>query len=154
MQMRQVARSQLDRRTTSLRELPAESLARPQAGWVRAVREALGMSTRDLAARLGVTSTAVSKLEASEQAGTARLGTLARAADALGCDLAYVLVPRVPLQEQVARQAEAVARVELGPVVTTMALEGQSVSAEIAAQMLAQRAAELAGSRYLWRTVP
>lgn len=151
--MKRIARNQLDRRTARLRELPAETLARPRVGWVRAVRDALGMTTRDLAARLGVTSAAISKLEASEQAGTAGLDTLARAADAMGCDLVYALVPRVPLQDQVARQAEALAWLELGPVATTMALEDQSVSAEIAAQMLADRAAQLADSRDLWRTL-
>lgn len=152
--MRRIARSQLDRRTARLRELPAETLARPHAGWVRAMREALGMSTRDLAARLGVTSMAISKLEASERAGTVGLDTLTRAADALGCDLVYALVPRAPLDEQVARQAAAVARLELTPVTTTMALEDQSVSAQLADQILAERAAELVDSRGLWRVQP
>lgn len=152
--MRQMARRQLDRRAAQLRDVSAEALARPQAGWVRAIRDALGMSSRDLAARLGVTSMAVSKLEASERAGTVGLDTLRRAADALGCDLVYALVPRVPLEEAVRRQAVTVARAELGPVATTMALEDQAVDAPATARLLADRVAELVDSRALWRTGP
>lgn len=151
--MRRIARSQLDRRTACLRELPAETFARPHAGWIRAVREALGMSGGDLAARLSVTKAAVAKLEAGERAGTTALATLARAADAMGCDLVYALVPRAPLQEQVDHQAMAVARMDLGPVATTMALENQSIGQAINDQLLQDRAAQLARSRGLWRTV-
>src|SRR5665647_1795046 len=122
MQMRSAARRQLDKRLMPVRGLPDGALARPAAGWVRALRDALGMTAQDLAARMGVSRVAVNKLEASEQAGTVQLDTLARAADALGCDLVYALVPRVPLEEQVRRQAEAVARAELGPVATNVGI--------------------------------
>lgn len=149
--MQQLARRQLDTRNEQLRKVPAEVFARPQAGWLRAVRDALGMSTRDMAARLGVTSMAISKLEASERAGTIGLDTLARAADALGCDVVYTLVPRAPLEQQVRRQAEAVARSELGPVATTMALEDQSVDAQTTQSLVEDRIAELIDSRGLWR---
>lgn len=151
MQMQRMARRQLDQRTNQVRAISADVFARPQAGWVRAVRDALGMSTRDLAARLGVTSMAISKLEASERAGAIGLDTLSRAADALGCDVVYALVPRVPLEEQVRRQAEAVARAEFKPVSTTMALEDQSVDPQAAASLVEDRIAELIDSRGLWR---
>src|SRR5674476_229027 len=143
MQMRSAARRQLDKRLMPVRGLPDGALARPAAGWVRALRDALGMTAQDLAARMGVSRVAVNKLEASEQAGTVQLDTLARAADALGCDLVYALVPRVPLEEQVRRQAEVVARAELGPVATTMALEAQGLDGEQTAMLLADRVAEL-----------
>ncbi len=149
--MQQLARRQLDLRNEQLRKVPAEVFARPQAGWIRAVRDALGMSTRDLASRLGVTSMAISKLEASERAGTIGLETLSRAADALGCDVVYVLVSRVPLEQHVHRQAEIVARAELGPVATTMALEDQSVDAQTTQSLVEDRIAELIDSRGLWR---
>jgi predicted DNA-binding mobile mystery protein A len=149
--MQRMARRQLDQRTNQVRAISADVFARPQAGWVRAVRDALGMSTRDLAARLGVTSMAISKLEASERAGAIGLDTLSRAADALGCDVVYALVPRVPLEEQVRRQAEAVARAEFKPVSTTMALEDQSVDPQAAASLVEDRIAELIDSRGLWR---
>jgi len=149
--MQQLARRQLDLRNEQLRKVPAEVFARPQAGWIRAVRDALGMSTRDMGARLGVTSMAISKLEASERAGAIGLDTLTRAADALGCDVVYALVPRVPLDQRVRLQAETVARAELGPVATTMALEDQSVDAQATQSLVEDRIAELIDSRGLWR---
>lgn len=129
-------------------------LARPHAGWIRAIRDALGMSTRDLAARLDVSSMAVSKMEASERAGTIGLDTLTRAADAMGCDVAYVLIPRIPLEDTVRRQAEAVARAELAPVATTMALEEQGLGRANTESLVEARMAELLNSRGLWRQRP
>ena len=151
MQMQRIARRQIDQRTALLQTVPSEVFARPRAGWVRAVRDALGMSTRDMAARLGVTSMSVSKFEASERAGTIGLDTLTRAADALGCDVVYALVPRVPLEQQVRLRANAVARAELGPVATTMALEDQSVDTQTTQSLVEDRIAELIDSRGLWR---
>ncbi len=150
--MQRVARRQIDRRTALLQTVPSEAFTRPQAGWLRAVRDALGMSTRDMAARLGITSMAISKLESSERAGTIGLDTLTRAADALGCDVIYTLVPRVPLEQQVHLRADAVARAELGPVATTMALENQSVDTQTTQSLVEDRIAQLIDSRGLWRT--
>ena len=73
------------------------TLPRPPRGWVRAVRDALSMSAAALAARMGTTAGAVTRLEQSEAADRIRLDTLRRASDALGCDLVYLLVPRRPL---------------------------------------------------------
>ena len=69
---------------------------RPPHGWARAIREALGMSAAALAARMGTTAGAVTRLEQSEAGDRIRLDTLHRAADALECDLVYLLVPRRP----------------------------------------------------------
>ncbi|MCF4120547.1 mobile mystery protein A [Antribacter sp. KLBMP9083] len=126
--------------------------ARPAGGWVRAIRSALGMSTTDLARRLGVTPVAVRKLEASERAGTARLDTLARAADAMGCDLVYAFVPRASLEEIVRDQAEKVAAEQLRRVETTMALEDQRVEdARERDRLRAERVRALTTSPHLWR---
>src|SRR5580658_7650966 len=97
------ARSRLDPRLQRLRPLAGE--ARPHRGWIRAIRDALGMSSAELATRLGVSQQAVADLERSEAQDTIKLETLRRAADALDCDLAYVLVPRIPLEDEVRAQA-------------------------------------------------
>ena len=105
---------------------PLRELARPARGWIRAVREALGMSTAAVAARLGTTAGAVTRLEQSEAAGRVRLDTLRRAADALGCDLVYLLVPRRPLDAVVRDRARELARGQVAAVQQTMRLEGQA----------------------------
>jgi predicted DNA-binding mobile mystery protein A len=103
------------------------TLARPPRGWVRAVREALGMSTAALAARLSITAGAVTRLEQSEAADRIRLDTLRRAADALGCDLVYLLVPRRPLTDVVQDRARELARSQVAAVEQTMLLENQAI---------------------------
>jgi predicted DNA-binding mobile mystery protein A len=104
-------------------------LAPPPRGWVRAVREALGMSAAVLAARLGTTAGAVTRLEHSEAAERIRLDTLRRAADALGCDLVYLLVPRRPLGTVVRDRARELARRQVAAVEQTMRLEDQATDA-------------------------
>jgi predicted DNA-binding mobile mystery protein A len=105
---------------------PLRELARPPRGWIRAVREALGMSAAAVAGRLGTTAGAVTRLEQSEAAGRVRMDTLHRAADALGCDLVYLLVPRRPLGEVVRDRARELARGQVAAVQQTMRLEGQA----------------------------
>lgn len=145
----QLIRRSIDRRIAPLRE-HRSATARPSGGWVRAIRSALGMSTGDLARRLGVTPVAVRKLEHNEQAGTVRLETLARAADAMGCDLVYAFVPRTSLEEFVDERARAVAEAEIRRVDTTMALEDQRTSESERAHLRDDRARELRASRELW----
>lgn len=142
---RRRARAALDAAVAPHRTHPTP---RPVAGWVRAVRDALGMSTRDLAARMGVASSSwVSELERNEAAGTVTLATLERAAAALGCRLEYVLVPVEPLEEVVRTRARDVARRELSDVEHTMALEAQPVDL---GDRVEDRAAQLVDRRGLW----
>jgi transcriptional regulator with XRE-family HTH domain len=85
-------------------ELPAfDSLAdsmsgvrlipRPGQGWLRAVREALGLSRRIIAEQLRVSPAAVRDYEAAEASDTITLRTLRRTAAALGCEVVIALVP-------------------------------------------------------------
>ena len=144
---RRDARRALDRR---LDAVDAGALAPPTAGWVRAVRDALGLSTRQLGARLGVAAMSVSDLEESERAGTAQLATLRRAAAAMNCDLVYAFVPRTSLDDTVRRQALQVARRELGRIDTTMRLEDQAVPEEELEARIAEFAEGLLDDRALW----
>lgn len=142
--MRRTARQALERDLARHRSHPTEP---PPRGWVRAIRDALGMSTRELAARLNVTSSYISKLEANEASGAITLETLQRAADALGCRLEYTLVPQRPLDEMVMDQARRKARSLLAPVSHSMALEDQGVEMDDAIEELAR---DLADRQGLW----
>ncbi len=62
------ARSQLDGRYKLLG--PAKAFTPPVRGWIKAIREALGMSTAQLAKRLNVTQPSVTALEQSDAKGT------------------------------------------------------------------------------------
>lgn len=92
-----------------LNELPPPStFAPPRAGWIRAVRDALGMSAAELGRRMGVSGATVSEIEAREREGGIRLSTLRRAAAAMDCTVVYALVPRDTLERTVQRRAEQI----------------------------------------------
>jgi predicted DNA-binding mobile mystery protein A len=122
------SRAQLDER---FRELgPATRYAAPVRGWIKAIREALGMSTAQLAKRLGIKQPSLVALEQSEAKGTIELATLRRVAEALDCTLVYALVPNKPLESTVRDRARAFVRRRRGPVEHSMLLEDQKVTAK------------------------
>jgi predicted DNA-binding mobile mystery protein A len=120
------ARRQLDKR---LRQLPnLAHFARPPKGWIKSIREALGMTMAQLAGRLGVSQPRISVLEQAEASGSITMETLERAANALDCNLAYILIPRRGgLNDLVEEQAIKAALQKLKSTKHSMALEKQSV---------------------------
>lgn len=126
---------------------------RPPSGWIKAIREGLGMTATHLAGRLGVTTSTVTRLETSEADDTISLGTLRRAAEALGCEVQYALVPKQSLEDTLNARARAMALRQTAPISHSMALEAQATSAEAKeAQTRALVEALRAGSpRKLWK---
>jgi predicted DNA-binding mobile mystery protein A len=120
-----LARASLDRRLTGLRQA---SPPVPPRGWLRAIREALGMTPKALGERMGVSRTRVNALEKAEASGATTLNSLRQAAAALDCVLVYALVPRSSLEETLRRQAERQADAELARLDHTMHLENQALS--------------------------
>lgn len=115
----------LDDRLKALR--PADRFTQPVRGWIKAIREALGMTSAQLARRLGVAQPTVIDIERSEARGTIQLATLRRVAEALNCRLVYALVPNDSLETMVRDQARRVAARRLKSVEHTMRLENQTV---------------------------
>lgn len=122
---RAVARRQLDKRLNFV--LNSESFVRPPKGWIKAIREALGMTTTQIANRLGVVQSRAVAIEQAEAKGTITLNSLKKAANALDCRLEYVLVPRKPLNQLITGRAERLAKKRLKSTSHSMALEAQSV---------------------------
>lgn len=127
----------LDQYFSNLRVLAQRP--RPPKGWVRAIRDALGMTTAQFAMRLSVSQPRIIKLERAEADGTMTLRTLQRAAEALGCRLVYALVPEKPLAEMVQERAALIADRRATAVEHTMRLEDQAVTDEDAASALRQQ---------------
>jgi len=142
---REIARDRLDERLARVPEL-----ARPNKGWIRALRDALGMSSTDLARRMGVSQQRVPAIERGEQDMTIKLDTLMRAADALDCDLVYALVPRTSLENMVQNQARRQAADLLRRVTQHSRLEDQQPTDADLAGQIEELAAELAEKRGLW----
>ncbi|MGH8567353.1 MAG: mobile mystery protein A, partial [Gammaproteobacteria bacterium] len=104
------ARKHIDRRLAPLR---AATLERPAQGWIRAIREGLGMTTAQLSARMGLSQPRVVAIEHAEAQGRINLRTLERAARALDCHLVYALVPKQSLDKIVRDRAMSVAAEQL-----------------------------------------
>lgn len=120
---------------------------RPVSGWVRTIRDALGMSSAALAQRLQLTGSAVRKLEESEAADAITLGSLRRLAAALDCELQYALVPRQPLAAARRQQAVRLARQQVAVVASTMALEDQAVAEALTHEHIQQVVEKLLAKR-------
>ena len=148
-QDREMARRALDRRLSAIRPLSG-SFAKPAGGWIKAIREALGMSGDQLAQRIGKTRFAVRSLEQQERNEGIRLSSLRRAAEALDCRLVYAFVPNDSLEDMVGRRAELVARRRLVSVQRTMALEDQALEDDELDAQVTQLAHTLINSRDLW----
>lgn len=142
---------QLDAGLTRWRS--AELPARPPSGWIKAIREALGMPAAHLAKRLGLVPSTVLRLETSETDDTISLGSLRRAAEALDCELQYALVPRQSIAQTMETQANKVARERMAAVAHTMALEAQATSNETVDTQVKELAESLlkGSRRELWR---
>lgn len=124
--LRAQSRSRLDERFAAIG--PAARFTPPARGWIRAVREALGMTTAQLAFRMGVKQPSVISFERSEARGSIEMATLRRAAEALDCTLVYALIPRKSLEATVRERAGEFARRRLEPIEHSMLLEDQKVT--------------------------
>ncbi len=102
----------------------------PKKGWIRAIRDALNISTRQLGDRLGVNKSRITRIEQDELSGSVTLKTMRRIAEALDCVFVYGFVPRKTLEQTVRNQAIHVAKKRMSRVSHTMALEDQALSTE------------------------
>lgn len=142
------ARKRLDARFDRLRPVAKEP--RPHRGWIRAIRDALGMTSAELAARIGVSQQRVSEMERSELQDTITLETLRRVADALDSDMVYMLQPRTTLDKAVKEQARKKAAQHLAPLAHHGRLEDQALTADDDAAQLDELATQFVDRRGLW----
>ncbi len=141
MNKRKLIREQLD---ASLQRLsPLLVVTAPPKGWIRAIRDALRMTAKQLANRLGVAQQAVARIEKEELAGSVTIKTMRRIAECLDCVFVYGFVPRTSLEETVSRQAKKVAAQRLAQASQTMSLENQALSRRENEQALSDLVDEL-----------
>lgn len=122
-----IARRHLDARLARLHQ-SRNALIRPTRGWIRALRDALGMTAATLGRRMGISQAAVSQLEKGEIDESISLKTLRAAAEALECTLVYALIPRKPMEALLQERAAELAEKQLARTNRTMALENQALA--------------------------
>jgi len=125
----------------------------PARGWLKAIRESLGLTERQQADRLGITGSTLHKSESAEAEERITLGQLRKLAEGLDCELVYALVPRKPLTQVVEDRARSIALQEVSGVAHTMSLEDQRPATDRLRKQVEQRTAELLRGRWsdLWR---
>lgn len=121
--MKDLIRRQLDQHIDQLRSL--DTYDRPSQGWIRAIREALGLTRSQLSRRLGVTKQNIENLENSEEEKAITLKSLEKVSEAMNCRLYYVLIPENSLEATVDQQIVKKAQKIAGYVSHSMALEDQ-----------------------------
>lgn len=117
--------------------------SRPHSGWIASIRQALGMGKTQLAKRMNIARQSLSDMESNEKKGTITLASLRNAADGLGCDLQYVLVPRKPLEQMVAEQALRRASQKLGRINQSQALEASAIETDSLSRAVTDLANEI-----------
>src|SRR5256885_2227019 len=99
-EFRQLRLSQLDRNLELARSLPP----RPSGGWIASVREALGLSQRQVGKKMRASGQAIQQFEKAEAEDRITLRAIRRVAGTMGCDLVYVLVPKSGSFGELAKQ--------------------------------------------------
>lgn len=102
----------------------------PKEGWIRTLRTALGMSSPQLATRLGVSKSQASQMERMEMEDRITLKQLRRVAETLNSDLVYALVPRKPVESMICDRAKQKAENLVNKTDVQMKLEAQQLSSE------------------------
>lgn len=138
---RRIMREQLDSTFEQLSKV--RGLQVPVKGWLRSIRESLGMSGKQLGDRIGVSQPRVVQMEKDEISGAVTIKTMRQAAEAMDCVFVYALVPRVSLDETFRTQAKKVAEKRLSRTSHTMLLEDQQVSNDERKKMLDAKVEDL-----------
>lgn len=149
-QMRLI-QEQLDEALRPLKAL--QEMKRPFKGWIKSIRSGLGMSSVQLAGRMGVKQPRIAEIEKGELAGSLTLRTLDRVAEALGCELVYALVPKAgSLEKTIEQRAREVASKRVHAVSQSMRLEDQGLSVAEEAKVLESEIRKIIRdfSRRLW----
>jgi predicted DNA-binding mobile mystery protein A len=105
----------------------AKQEARPQRGWLRAIREGLGLSLEDVGKKQGQSRRRIQEFEIAEATDRITLQSLRRVAAAMDCDLVYAIVPKSgTIRDLAERRARAQATEDVLDVEHTMGLENQA----------------------------
>lgn len=145
-----LVRRQLDEKLSDWRKI--KSKTPPSSGWLRAIRESIGLTRRQVALRMKIDPKTLLKFEEGELTGTITLNSLRRVADNLNCTLLYAMLPSETLDRMLEKQATKVAANILRHTSQSMKLEKQAISTKEEQQQIKELAQELKSSlkRVLW----
>lgn len=118
----------------------------PQSGWIKAVRGALGLNTRQLADLIDVDHSSILRLEEREAKKKTTLEAIEKVARAMNCKLIYAIVPQesyADLESIINERAKELAKKMLRKVDHSMRLEKQGADEKDSAKQIERLAYEL-----------
>jgi predicted DNA-binding mobile mystery protein A len=151
MKTQRLILEQIDRKVFLLKK--AEYMSVPSSGWVSALRQALGMSLRQLGKRMGITPQSVKEIEEREKSGTISINVLKQVGNSLGLKLIYGFIPEEKsLEEMIEKRAMELAREIVSRTSVSMRLEDQGNSSKRIKKAIAEKAEEikLEMPKYIW----
>jgi predicted DNA-binding mobile mystery protein A len=143
--------AQIDEKLSKLSKL--EPSLMPNRGWIYTIRTALKMPLVLFGKKLGISKQAAQKIESREIEGAITIKTLRHAADSLGMDLVYYLVPKKKsIREMVDDQASQKAKEIVLRTSHSMLLEDQKNSEARIQTAIKEKTEEIKREmpKYLW----
>lgn len=131
----------------------AEDLVLPPAGWIYSIRQALGMSLRQLGNRMGITPQSVKEIEEREKNGTVTLKVLRQFGQSLNLKLVYGFIPTEGnLEKLIEQRAWELAKEIVTRTSASMKLEDQENKPDRLKKAVKEKAEELKLQmpKYLW----
>ena len=131
--LNKLALTQVERRLKTIRTAFTETRVRP--GWIKYMRQALGMTLQKLAERSQISKATVAQAERREAQGKITIETLKKMANAMECEFVYAFIPKNTIQSLLKEKAMEKAKRILLKADTHMTLEDQQVQQEMKARI-------------------
>jgi len=151
MNIQKIILGQLDRKIKLLGK--AETLTIPSSGWIFAIRQALGMSLRQLGSKMGITPQSVKEMEEREKNGSISLIVLRHFGKSMDMKLVYGFIPKQKsLEKLVEERAAELAEEIVTRTSISMELEDQKLGSELIKKAIKEKAYELKQEmpKFLW----
>lgn len=103
-------------------------IEKPTQGWIKTIREIFGMTTTQLAQRIGVSQPRIINMEKNEN--NIKISTMEKIADSLNCNFFYTFIPRENIEDIINNQARMKALKIVNKVNSNMKLENQLADTE------------------------
>jgi predicted DNA-binding mobile mystery protein A len=125
----------------------------PPIGWIKAIRNGIGMSMEQLGKKLSITKQGVMDIEKREKEGAITIKSMQEIAKAMDMKLVYGFVPNAgSLEQMIETRAIELATKIVERTSNTMKLEDQANSKERIEKAIKERASEIINNtpKILW----
>jgi predicted DNA-binding mobile mystery protein A len=125
----------------------------PPIGWIKAIRNGIGMSMEQLGKKLSITKQGVMDIEKREKEGAITIKSMQEIAKAMDMKLVYGFVPNAgSLEQMIETRAIEMAKKIVERTSNTMKLEDQANSKERIEKAIKERASEIINNtpKILW----